>query len=1138
MAVTPVNSEDRLVQETFADHLERVLGWASTYAWKRETFGRDSTLGRTDRKEAVLTRDLRAALERLNPELPAAAIVDAMRDLTVYDVSRSTLQHNREFYGLLRAGVPVKYRDEHSVTKSARARVIDFDNAPGSNRFLAVRELELTGRRTPNYNRRADLVCFINGLPLVFIELKAVYRNIREGFDNNLSDYMDANVIAHAFHHNAFLVVSNGDKARYGTITSGWDHFAEWKRLDEMDAGSLEAQTLLNGMLEHNRLLDIVENFILFDESKAGATRKVIGRNHQVLGVNRAVDSVRKQEELKRELPVDRRLRHRIVQLPLESRETEGRRPAPPMVAEERARYIPEGPVDIVERAHPDLGRLGVFWHTQGSGKSYSMAFFAEKVRRKLDGNFTFLLMTDRNDLDSQIYGTFVGTGVADKRTPRAASGDDLERLLKENHRYVFSLIHKFNKDVDPSRPYSARDDIIVISDEAHRTQAGRLARNMRTALPNAAFIGFTGTPLFQHDELTRRIFGEYVSRYDFKRSEEDGATVKLVYENRGDKLGVALSDLNDRIADKIDDADLDPDQEALLDKLLGKDYEVITADERLERIAADFVEHCSTRWESGKSMLVCIDKITCARMLQLIRPLWSAKAASVRSAADAKRAEALAAVDSEVRAVREEEAGKLAAQAAWLEETVVGLIISEAQNEVRDFRRWGFDIIPHRDLMKRGFDGADGRRIDVEKAFKNPDHPFRVAVVCAMWLTGFDVECLSTLYIDKPMKAHNLMQAIARANRVWPGKAHGLIVDYNGVLKSLREALAQYALGEDGTGGEEIIVPIEERVQSLIEAIEATEAHLRRLGFDPGTLIGSSGFARIKGLKDAVEAVHASDDNRRRFETFAREVFNRFKALLTEPSAFAYAERHDNIEAIYKKLSERRDSADVTDLLKELHRIVNQAIRAERPGGDQIEGVKLDLSEIDMEKLREEFAKKVRRKATTLRDIREIVEAKLAEMLARNPTRMDYQQKYEEIVADYNREKDRVTAEETFRRLVELVEELDVEQNRAVEEGLSEEEMALFDMLRKDGLGKADRERVKQASRDLLASIEARLRELDRFWEKEQTKAEVRVFILDQIHMKLPTPPFSPDDIETVAGEVYDHVWQRAVRGDFSMAA
>ena len=416
--------------------------------------------------------------------------------------------------------------------------MIDFDNAPGSNRFLAVRELKLTGIRTPNYNRRADLVCFVNGLPLVFIELKAVYKNIREGFDNNLSDYMDENVVAHAFHHNAFLIVSNGDRARYGSITSKWEHFAEWKRLDEADKGSLDAEVLLNGMLAHDRLLDMVENFILFDESKPGATRKVIARNHQVLGVNRAVASVARQEELKLEYPPEQRLKHRVVRLPLEPRAPAENLPTHGL-SEAASPFIPEGPVDIVERAHPDLGRLGVFWHTQGSGKSYSMEFFAEKVRRKLEGNFTFLLMTDRNDLDGQIYKTFVGCSIADNQTPRAASGDDLEKRLKENHRYVFSLIHKFNKDIDPEQPYTERDDIIVISDEAHRTQAGRLARNMRLALPNASFIGFTGTPLFQQDQLTRRIFGDYVSRYDFKRSEEDGSTVKLVYENRGEKLGV-----------------------------------------------------------------------------------------------------------------------------------------------------------------------------------------------------------------------------------------------------------------------------------------------------------------------------------------------------------------------------------------------------------------------------------------------------------------------------------------------------------------------------------------------------------------------------------------------------------------------
>ena len=433
---------------------------------------------------------------------------------------------------------------------------------------------------------------------------------------------------------------------------------------------------------------------------------------------------------------------------------------------------------------------------------------------------------------------------------------------------------------------------------------------------------------------------------------------------------------------------------------------------------------------------------------------------------------------------------------------------------------------------MKQGFEMWNGERVDVEKAFKDPTHPFRVAIVCAMWLTGFDVESLSTLYIDKPMKAHTLMQAIARANRVYPGKDFGLIVDYNGMLKSLREALAQYALGDDGTGGEEIVAPIEERVQALLEAIEATEAHLREPWLRSRTLGEAKGFARIKGLADAVDAVYSSDEAKQRFEIMARQVFVRFKALLMEPSAFAYAEQHDNIEAIYKKLTERRDTADVTELLKELHRIVNEAIRTWAPGEDQAEGLTFDLSRIDLEKLREEFAKKVARKATAVQDIRDIVEKKLAEMLARNPTRMDYQIKYEEIVADYNREKDRATIEETFRRLVELVNSLDEEQKRATREGLREDELALFDLLQKEGLDIASRERVKQASRDLLASIKARLAELDRFWEKEQTKADVEVFILDNVYAGLPTPPFTPEEKELIARNVYTHVWQQAMGG------
>ena len=1140
MAFTDINSEDRLVQQTFADHLHDMLGWESVYAWNQETFGQDGTLGRADTREVVLKRDLRAALVKLNPHLPVNAIAEAVDKLTRHDFTRSLIQHNKAFYKLIRDGVPVSYRDAKGELRQVMAKVIDF-RKPANNRFLAVRELKITGLRSPGYNRRADLVLFVNGLPLVFIELKAVYKNIRAGFDNNLCDYLDEHVIAHAFHHNAFLIVSNGHRARYGSITSQWEHFAEWKRLDESEKGDLDAKVLLNGMLEKGRLLDIVENFMLFDESKAGPVRKIVARNHQVLGVNQAVASVERQEQLKLSIPPAQRLTYKIIELP-QDQAADGNTLPQRVTRNSRALKIPEP-------AHPDLGKLGVVWHTQGSGKSYSMAFFAEKVRRHLEGNFTFLLMTDREDLDSQIYGTFVGCGLADDQTPRATSGKALKTLLQENHRFVFSLIHKFNQDVKPGQPYSLRDDIIVISDEAHRTQAGKLARNMRLALPNAAFIGFTGTPLFTYDQLTRRIFSDYVSRYDYKRSEEDGSTVKLVYENRGERLGIAKVDLNERISEAIEQAELNPDQEGLLERLMDSEYPIITADDRLDKLAADFVEYCTTRWQSGKSMLVCIDKITCARMYQRIIPHWDHKLATVRTEIELKTA-ALANTDEETRQRLYAQRDRLKDQARWLEETRIAMVISEAQNEVAAFSRWGFDIVPHRALLKQGFETTDGKRVEVEQAFKDPEHPFRVAIVCAMWLTGFDVECLSTLYLDKPMRAHNLMQAIARANRCYPGKDFGLIVDYNGMLKSLREALAKYALGDHGNGEDEIVVPIEERVNALLQAIEETEAHLLGLGFDVGRLVGAKGFDRIEALADAVEAIHGPgkdkpkggkdgpDETKRRFEILARQVFIRFKALLMEPAAVAYAERHDNIEAIYKKLAEQRDNADVTELLKELHRIVNLAIQTQNPMTADVESRYYDLSQIDLEKLRDEFAKKVKRKATVVQDIRDVLEAKLAQMLALNPTRMNYQKRYEEIIAEYNSDKDRASIEITFAQLLDLEKSLDEEQRRAAKENLSEEELALFDLLQQERLGKSDREKVKAASKGLLASLQALIPTIDHFTEKEQTQAEVKTSIRDFLHVQLPDSSFTLQEKEEMVDKVYGFVWQQSASGLFVQAA
>jgi type I restriction enzyme R subunit len=311
--ITDINNEDRLVQATFADHLQDVLGWESVFAHNEETFGPAGTLGRSTEREAVLIRDLRTAVQRLNPDLPESARDQAVEKLTRVDFARSLIQHNKEFHDFTRNGVPVEWRDEGGQTRHARARVIDFRNgtAPDgtpNNRFLAVRELKIQGLRVPHYNRRADLVCFINGVPLVFIELKAVYLNMRAGYDNNLTDYLSETSINHAFHHNAFLIVSNGDRARYGSVTSKWEHFAEWKRNDEKDKGSVDAEVLLNGMLAKERLLDLVENFVLFDDSRPGGMRKIIARNHQVLGVNNAVASVENQEELKSLFPVERRL--------------------------------------------------------------------------------------------------------------------------------------------------------------------------------------------------------------------------------------------------------------------------------------------------------------------------------------------------------------------------------------------------------------------------------------------------------------------------------------------------------------------------------------------------------------------------------------------------------------------------------------------------------------------------------------------------------------------------------------------------------------------------------------------------------------------------------------------------------------
>ena len=756
----------------------------------------------------------------------------------------------------------------------------------------------------------------------------------------------------------------NGEKARIGSITSRWGHFHEWKRLAEEEPGVVDMETLLKGVCDRRNFLDLVENFILFDDS-SGETRKILTRNHQFLGVNRAVEAVR-----------DRRAR---------------------------------------------AGKLGVFWHTQGAGKSYSMVMFSRKVRRKLGGNFTFLVLTDRDDLDTQIYKTYAGCGVVDhdRDACRAGSGEHLRRLLGEHKSHLFSLIQKFHQDVDPAAGYTQRDDVVVISDEAHRTQYGTLALNMRNALPNASYIGFTGTPLFTDDEITRKVFGDYVSTYDFQRAVEDGATVPLYYDARGDELGVAIGDLNERVAEKLAELEIDDiDVAQRLERELKREYHVITAGRRLHQVARDFVRHYSAAWETGKAMLVCIDKVTCVRMHALIERYWAERIDEL----EAERA----------KAPGEQEEIHLRRQVQWMRETRAAVVVSEEQSEVEKFRRWDLDIVPHRRIVKEGMDlPAEMRareqfrnmqRMAVDDAFKEEQHPFRIAVVCAMWLTGFDVPSLSTLYLDKPLKAHTLMQAIARANRVNEGKNNGLIVDYCGVLKHLRRALATFAGTQPGGGGGEIdpARPDAELLADLAEAIAMARGFLDDGGAPLDDVIRKEGFARNAAIVACKEVANENDETRKRFEVLCREVFKKFKACINVRGVNAHRADRDAIAIIYRSLQEDREQADISDIIRKLHGVVDLAIdlRGASVGRDP---AVYDISAIDFDRLKREFERS-RSQRTTVQTLKQAVEQRLQRLLARNPLRADFQEHYERIVAAYNHEKKRATIERTFEELLKFV--------------------------------------------------------------------------------------------------------------------
>ncbi len=1054
-------TEDQLVERP-AVELFASLGWTTVSALE-ETFGATGTLGRDGRNEVVLVSRLRGALEKLNPALPPEAIAAAMDELTRDRSAMLLEQANREVYLLLKEGIRVSVADAEPSPRPSptgrgsgggqkveRVRVFDWSN-PAANDFLLVSQFSITGAL---YTCRPDLVGFVNGLPLVVVELKKPGVAARAAFDENLTSYKHAqNGVPALFAFNALLIASNGTDSRVGSLTADWERFFEWKRIareDEPRRVSLE--TMIRGTCDRTRLLDLVENFTVFSEHKAGLV-KIVGQNHQFLGVNNAIASM------------------------LEAR----------------------------QRGH---GRGGVFWQTQGSGKSFSMVFFAQKVLRTLPGNWTFVIVTDRVELDDQIAKTFKACGAvseAEGDACHATSGAHLRELLRGNHRYVFTLIHKFQT----AEVLCDRPDVIVLTDEAHRSQYDTLALNMRAALPKAMFLAFTGTPLIAGEERTKEVFGDYVSIYDYQQSVEDGATVPLFYENRTPELELTNPTLNEDIYDVIEGAGLDPAQEDRLAQVLGKQYHIITRDDRLETVAKDIVRHFLGRGFQGKAMVVSIDKATALRMHDKVRH---------ELGKERKRIQAdLAKLEGLKRTRTDDELARLQALRERLQriDTLdMALIVSPGQNEIEQMKKLGLDIVPHRKRMVESAPPLDER-------FKDTQDPLSLVFVCAMWLTGFDAPSCSTIYLDKPMRNHTLMQTIARANRVFPGKHSGLIVDYANVFASLEKALAIYGAGKGGR------TPVRDKKQLLedlrMAVAEATSyCSAKQVDLAAIEVLSSGRMERLTMLVVAIDTLISPENVRREYLAHERIVSTLYDAAKPDPAVLEFTPRVSCLRAIGEAIRAKINPGppDISGVMAQIDQLLDASIEsvrvAEKPG------TLLDLSKIDFEALAKRF-KASKARNIELETLKAAVRAMLERLIKLNRTRIDFQDKFEALIEAYNNGSKNL--QELFDELVKLSRALTEEETRHVRENLTEEELAIFDILTRPGpeLSGDEQKEVKKVAAHLLTRLQ-QIQSLD--WRQT---VQARAKIKEAIEETLDTLPeaYTRTIFSEKCSRVFEHVYE-----------
>ena len=1025
-------SEDNLVEQTAIKLVKEV--WADSACHiNAYTDEDDAKLGRAHRGEVVLTKYLLPALAKINPELPQEALDQAVEQLTRNRSQMSLVNANKEIYQLLRDGASVQVMNRDGEYETETARFFDFANT-ANNSFLCVSQLWVVGEM---HTRRPDVVLFVNGIPLLLLELKASHKSLVDAYRDNLRDYKDT--IPKLLWYNMGIIISNGIENKFGSITSPFEFFNEWKKAEsEDDKPKTDMGTMIRGVCDKARMLDIFENFILYDESGSGEAKKIVPRYFQYYGVNRAFQKV-------------------------------------------------------IDREQND-GKLGVFWHTQGSGKSYSMVYLSQKVFRKLQGNFTFVIVTDRSDLDRQAYKNFATVGAVYEQEVHADSIVNLKELLRADHRQIFTTIQKF-QDVEGA--VSDRSDIIVMTDEAHRSQYDLWAMNMRRAVPNASFIGFTGTPLMVGEEKTRETFGPDVSVYNFADSVRDGATVPLYYENRVPRLTNVNEQLEQELGKVMDFYDLNDEEEEKLESEFSTFYHLVTREDRLNAVARDIVEHFVGRGYDGKAMVVSVDTTTAFRMYTKVKAEWDRYLGKLRM--DLSRTD------------DEYERAKIEEKLTQHENVDMAVMVSQSQNEISNLVPFEIDTRPLRDRINTG---------NLEEEFKKADSNLRMVFVCAMWMTGFDVPNLSTLYLDKPLKNHTLMQAIARANRVAPDKKNGLIVDYIGVFRNIEKALAIYAASSGGD--DEIIRSKDELVDELKGALDNGKKFLAQEQIDLAKIISAPAEEKLLLLEHAANAIVGELAKKKKFLNLASDIHTTYRAVLPDPSADDF---YTEVTAIRVIASRVRDvgsaSVDVSQVKKDLEDLLDRSIQAGEYVIPQHKRLR-DLSALDTDALRDFFAK-LDNKNLQAESLSAELKDKIEEMVRRNRKRAKFLERLNKLLKEYNSGAHDI--DQLLNDLVSLAKDLSEEEQRSVKEGLTEDELAIFDLLQKENLNPDETAKVRLVAKELLEQLKPKL--VPGWRDFEPLRAGVKITISDILFPKLPEPVYTENDCEYKGLEVYNFVYE-----------